>query len=271
MAKTSPSATEAPPLPPEEAPPSEAPQEVQVEAAPVVEGAPAPPVQEEEKPDYAAQLRQLPDEERERLLEEVYSDRLQKIEQSAQQSAYDRLLNQQARQQRANEGLQATLRNLDNESDETKRAQHIGAFAEGYAQQVVQAQAQEWRTYFDDALMRTFGFNRGQYEAAWVQVHQQTRAKENRAPTDADFLAHVMGEKFMPKTQMSKEQREEISAAVEEAVGKRLAGQPSPVSLGPGESGGAALTAEKYKALSNEERAKLPPDQIDAMTRRYLQ
>ncbi len=37
-----------------------------------------------------------------------------------------------------------------------------------------------------------------------------------------------------------------------------------------GGGGDGPLTPARYKVMSNEERAKLPPDQIDAMTRKYL-
>jgi hypothetical protein len=63
--------------------------------------------------------------------------------------------------------------------------------------------------------------------------------------------------------------RDEIDAAIEEKLGKRLVAQASPVVMGP--APGGSLTAERYKSLSDEERAKLSPSDIDAMTRKYLQ
>jgi len=254
MPKGTPSATEAPPLPVQEVAPSEVSEETQVEAAPVAEETPAPQVQEEAKPDYVAQLRELPDEERERLLNEVYADRLQALDRSAEDRAYNRLLGSQQRQQRANEDLQGTLRNLDNESDDTKRAQHVAAFAQGYANQVVQEQAQEWRSYFDTAFKRSFGLNDGQYRAAWIEVHKKA-ALENRKAEDADFIAHMTGEKFMPKQSMSKELNDEINARVEEAVGKRLAGQPAPVALGPSEPPGGEVDVAKAQGQEGKRAA----------------
>lgn len=262
MAKTS--ATEAPPAPTPEAVPSEVPEETQVEAAPVEEAAPAAPVQEEQKPDVKAILAELPKEERKRLLTETLGDELQTLEQTATDRAYARLQEAQHREQRANEGLQTAVRNVNAETDENKQAQHIAAFARTYAAEHADEVAKVWRNYFNDALRQTFGLTEGQYKAVWTRVHAQIRESENRDATDADFLAHMMGEKFMPKTQMSKEQREEMAALVEEAVGKRLAGQPAPVSLGPGEAGGkepdvAAAQGQEAKKAAFEQKWGFKP------------
>lgn len=268
MAKASPSATEAPPLPAPEPTPPETPVEgEQVEATPV-EGV-AAPVQEAEKPDVLALLRELPAEERTRVRDEIFGEDLQQKEKDAESAAYSRLEAAHLRQQKANADLNSTWRNAQAETDENRALQHIASFAQGYAEDYAKQQAQSWRGYFDDAYMQAFGLKRGEYEAAWIDVHKEAR-KQGRSATDGDFLAHMMGEKFMPKAQMSKELSDEVKARVEEEVGNRLAGQPAPVTLGPAEAGTGSLTSEKYKAMSEEDRRRLSPDEIDAMTRRYL-
>ena len=235
MPKANPSATEVVTFPAPELTPSETPIEgEQVEETPVEEVV-VPPAQEEEKPDPVVLLRDLSAEERTRIRDEVFGDDLRQREKDAESAAYSRIEAANLRQQKNNADLQGTLRNLDAETDDNRRMQHIASFAQGYAQEYATQQAQTWRTYFDDAYKRTFGLTQGEYEATWIDVHKESR-KQGREATDADFLAHMMGEKFMPKQQLTKEMREEMAALAEEAVGKRLAGQPAPVTLGPAEA-----------------------------------
>jgi len=235
--KAPPSEPEAPTLLTQEETPSEpaeAPAPEGQVTAPPEEGEPAAPVQEAEKPDLRALVAELPEEERDALFEEQYGERVKTVEERAQQSADDRAFHrmqtEQHRQTQANQGLQQTLRNLETVEDENVRAQHIQAYADWYAQ----GASQQWGQQALDNLREGLGISPAEHDEIVLRLRQQA-ARDNRAPTFADYAKHVTGERFMPKRQVDKQIQEEVRAQLAEAQGKKIENQPAPVAVGPGE------------------------------------
>lgn len=236
------------------------------EAAPVEETAqvgaeataeePAP-VAQEQKPDVKALWSELPPEERQALVQEEdwHKEALRRAEFEAERKIQSRTQADEHRRMRANQDLQVTLQNLDNTVDDSQRAQHIQGYAQSYAEGVAAQVGQQWTEFLDSSYRQVFGLNDAQYRNAWDDVKRKV-ARENRTANYSDFLAHMTGEKFMPKGNLSKDIQEEINARVEEALGKRLAGQPSPVTLGPGESlSDGTFTRSQLNAMSPAEYA----------------
>lgn len=218
-------------------------------AAPTAEeGAAAPPeeavepaAQEEQKPDLDAQLEGLPDDERKELLRKHFPDDLQRLEQSAQDKAWNRLQADQYQQIQANQVLQDTLRNLDTADDDSKRAGHVESYAVWRTQQAAQRQQVENLESVREAL----GVSREDHDEIMIRVHQAA-ARDNRQATFGDYVKHVTGDKFMPKQEWTKAMRQEAEAVWAEKHGQTIAQQPAPVSVGPGEP----------PATQDDERAK---------------
>ena len=133
MAKKA-SVVEETPLPTEEVAPSDATAPAVVEEAKPPEEGVTEPEPKEEKPDFAAQIAELPEDERKALLKEHLGEELNRLEQSARDTAWSKLQADQQRQIQANQALQATLSNLEVADDDNKRAGHIQAYADSYAQ-----------------------------------------------------------------------------------------------------------------------------------------
>lgn len=234
------------------------------------------PAQEPEQPDAKGLFSSLPPEEQQAFLkeqswyQETVRDAEHRGEQAGESRAYNRHMDDIQRQARANQTIASALQNLASATDENQQAQVLQGVASAAIQDFAAQRDSQWQGFLDSSFRQLFKMNEAEYRMAWQPVHEKA-AKENRVANYADFLAHITGEKFMSKQALSKDMEDEIKAQVEEAVGKRLVSQPAPVVLGPGAAGPGGLTPERYKALSDEERAKLSPDQIDTMTRKYLE
>jgi len=236
VAKGKPSEAEAPVLPIEETP-----LPVEVEATPA-EG--APEVAAQEKPDFRAQFTELPEEERKAFLEENAAEMVRRAEQSGRDSAYARLQAEQQRQAQANQALQDTLRNLDTETDDNKRAGHIIAFAQRQAQEQANRQAQANL----ESVRESFGVSPEEHDDLLHKLHQAA-ARDGKIATFGDYVKAVTGERYMPKGEVTKQLRAEVEAALEERLGKQREGEPAPVSVGQGQpvsSGSTQLVRRQY-------------------------
>ncbi len=231
--KKGPSEAEAPVLPAEETPlPVETP----------AEG--APEVAAQEKPDFRAQFTELPEEERKAFLEENAAEMVRRAEQSGRDSAYSRLQAEQQRQAQANQELQDTLRNLDTETDDNKRASHILAFAQRQAQEQANRQAQANL----ESVRESFGVSPEEHTELVFKLHQAA-ARDGRIATFGDYVKAVTGERYMPKGEVTKQLRAEVEAALEERLGKQREGEAAPVSVGqgaPAPSGSKAKIQNDY-------------------------
>jgi hypothetical protein len=224
-------------------PTQETPLPEQVEATPE-EGAPESTVQE--KPDLDAQLEALPKEERDALLERHWPDRLESREHAGYQRALARLEADRQQQAQANLELQDTLRNLDTETDDNKRAGHIIAFAQRQAQEQANRQAQANL----ESVRESFGVSPEEHDDLLHKLHQAA-ARDGRIATFGDYVKAVTGERYMPKGEVTKQLRAEVEAALEERLGKQREGEPAPVSVGQGQATTSSLTPDRYKHLSD--------------------
>ena len=211
---------------------------------------PAPVAQEPEKPDIKSLWSELPSEERQKLVadEEWHKKALER----AEQSAYDRMIQRQqrdmARQSQANQDLQQTLQNLDTASDDNTRAQAIHGYARNFANREREAQAADDGAHFGNVIQKVFKVAPAEFDVKWLDAQRAAAAEGRRAGWD-DLLQQIVGEKYVSKSEASKATRDEIDAMIEEKLGKRLAGQPSPVTLGPGvASGGGTPEAQWVEA-----------------------
>jgi len=230
--KAAPSEVAETPLPTEVTPVSETTEETPVETveAPPEEGEAPPPTQEAEKPDVRSLLTELPDHERKAVLQDVYGEDLGRAEQSGYDRALIRLQNQQSQQAQANQGLQETLKNLDGAVDDNTRAGHVQAYATWQTQQ----SAQQWSQEALDSVREGLGVPNEEHDEILIRLHQQG-ARERRVPTLTDYVKHVTGDRFMPKSQVNKGIREEIRAQLAELQGQKIENQEAPVSTGQGE------------------------------------
>jgi len=223
------SVVEETPLPTEEVAPSDAAVAVE-EAKPPEEGVTETPPKETEKPDFAAQIAELPEDERKALLKEHLGEELSRLEQSARDTAWSKLQTDQRRQVKANQELQNTLSNLEVADDDNKRAGHIQAYADSYAQSA----SQRWAAEALDNLRESLGVSHEEHSEIVMRLHQAA-ARDRRVATFGDYVKQVTGEKFMPKREVSKEIQAEVKAAMAEMQGKNIESQEAPVSTGPGE------------------------------------
>ncbi len=94
---------------------------------------------------------------------------------------------------------------------------------------------------------------------------------EASSETQADFLfnaALALAERETEKRLTA--EKPEIEKAVKAQVLEEERRKAGGVVELRGAGGGGELTPARYKAMPDDERAKLPPEQIDAMTRKYL-
>lgn len=260
--KAQPSTVEDTPLPTQETTPSEpSPEAGAEETKPPEEGA-AAPEPTEEKPDFATQLAELPEEERKALLKEHLGEELSRFEQSARDSAWGKLQTAQARQVQANQALQDTLKNLDTTEDTNTRAGHVQAYADAY----VQSASQQWALEALEGLRGSLGVSREEHDEIILRLHQQA-ARENRVATFGDYAKHVVGEKTMPKGDVTKQIQAEVKAALTEQQGKGIESQAAPVSVGPGEPPKGTPTVIDFAAMTRKQRSELTEGQLKAMVR----
>lgn len=231
--KKGPSEAETPVLPV-----AETPLPVEVEATPE-EG--APEVAAQEKPDFRAQFTELPEEERKAFLEENAAEMVRRAEQSGRDSAYARLQADQQRQAQANQELQDTLRNLDTETDDNKRAGHIQAFVDRQAW----LKTNKERLVDLENVREALGVSPREHDEIVFKLNQQI-ARENeearqrgdfafKVATFGDYVKAVTGERYVTKQEAGKLSRAEMDAYFEEKMGLKREGEPAPVSVGQGQ------------------------------------
>ena len=101
-----------------------------------------PALSAQEKSDLRSRWAALPKEERDAFIEEVWPGRLGRARQAGRHRGHARWQAEKYRLSQANQTIEDTLRNLDTETDDNKRASHILAFAERQAQDYANRQAQ---------------------------------------------------------------------------------------------------------------------------------
>lgn len=258
-----PSVVEETPLPTEEVTPSEpaAPAAVE-ETKPPEEGVTEPEPKEAEKPSVTELLAGLSDDERDTIYKKVFGERLQRAEQSARDAAWAKMQAGQRSQVEANQGLQDTLKNLDGADDDNKRAGHVQAYADWYAQSA----SQRWASEALDNLRESLGVSREEHDEITLRLHQAA-ARESRAATFGDYVKHVTGERFMPKGDFNKQIQAEVKAAMAEQRGKSIENQEAPVSLGTGEPLKGTPTIEDFAGMTRKQRSEMPDEKMKAMVR----
>ena len=184
--------------------------------------------------DLKARLQTLAKEERDALHEEVWPG-LRESDKAwgrteGEKNAVARVYAEQQRQAQANQELQDTLRNLDTETDDNRRAGHIWALVQKQTQNTAEMVAQAEL----ETARESFGLSPEEHRRIVRAVKEQA-FDNGRIATFGDYVKAVTGERYVTKQEAGKLSRAEMDAYFEEKMGLKRDQEAAPVSVGQGQ------------------------------------